>query len=173
MKRSIPQAILFAIVLVAMTLVAMKRAAIAQGAPTDSGPLQMTIRGVGSELSTIAVSGLKNLSGDDDHRTSADFVKTLGRDLELSGYFRNLDPHAYIEDPQTSGFELGQFNFADWRTINADFLVKGSVAADGSGIKLTAYLYDVAQQRRMMGKNYSGNPNDAARMARRFAVAIL
>ena len=133
----------------------------------------MTIAGPGSQLSTIAVSGLKNSGGDDDHRISSEFIATLRRDLELSGYFRIIDPHAYVEDPQSSGFELGQFNFADWRSINADFLVKGSIAADGSGVKLTAYLYDVAQQRRMMGKNYSGNAIDAARMARRFADAIL
>jgi TolB protein len=168
MKRPNLGAILLAIVLVAIT-----RMAFAQPSPSDTGPLQMTIRGPGSQLSTIAVSGLKSLSGDDDHRTSGDFVKTLSRDLELSGYFRILDPHAYIEDPQTSGFELGQFNFADWRSINADFLVKGSIAQEGGGIKLTAYLYDVAQQRRMMGKNYNGTPSDVRRMARRFADAIM
>lgn len=141
--------------------------------PAAAAPITMTIAGPGSQLSTIAVSGLKSLGGDDDHRISSEFISTLRKDLELSGYFRIIDPHAYIEDPQTSGFELGQFNFADWKTINADFVVKGSVAADGSGMKLTAYLYDVAQQRRMMGKNYSGQAIDAARMARRFADAIL
>ena len=132
----------------------------------------MPIMGPGGQLSPIAVSGLKNLGGDDDHHVGNAFVSTLRRDLELSGYFRLLDPHAYIEDPQSSGFELGQFNFADWRSINADFLVKGSVNASG-GVKLTAYLYDVAQQRRMMGKSYSGDAGDVPRMARRFADAIL
>src|SRR5713101_6822957 len=142
-------------------------------APAAAEPIKMTIAGPGSQLSTIAVSGLKSLGGDDDHRVSGDFISTLKKDLELSGYFRIIDPHAYIEDPQTSGFELGQFNFADWRTINADFLVKGSIAADGAGMKLTAYLYDIAGQRRMMGKNYTGQAIDAARMARRFADALL
>ena len=143
--------------------------AAAQGA----GPITITIAGPGSQLSTIAVSGLKSLGGDDDHRVGNAFVSTLRRDLELSGYFRIIDPHAYIEDPQTSGFELGQFNFADWRSINADFVVKGSTNVGGDGVKLTAYLYDVAQQRRMMGKNYSGDAGDVPRMARRFADAIL
>lgn len=141
----------------------------AQGA----GPIKMRIEGPGGQLSPIAVSGLKNLGGDDDHRIGNAFVGTLRRDLELSGYFRLLDPHAYIEDPQTSGFELGQFNFADWRSINADFLVKGSVDASGGAVKLTAYLYDVAQQRRMMGKNFTGDAGDVPRMARRFADAVL
>ncbi len=141
--------------------------------PASAAPITIRIAGPGSQLSTIAVSGLKSLGGDDDHHISSIFITTLRRDLELSGYFRIIDPHSYIEDPQSSGFELGQFNFADWRSINADFVVKGSVAADNSGIKLTAYLYDVAGQRRMMGKNYTGQANDGARMARRFADAIL
>jgi TolB protein len=140
--------------------------------PAYCAPITITIAGPGSQLSTIAVSGLKNLGGDDDHSVGSSFVGTLRRDLELSGYFRIVDPHAYIEDPQSSGFELGQFNFADWRSINADFLVKGSVNA-GQGVKLTAFLYDVASQRRMMGKNYSGDAGDVPRMARRFADSIL
>jgi TolB protein len=142
-------------------------------AAAQPGPITMPITGPGGQLSPIAVSGLKNLGGDDDHRIANAFVGTLRRDLELSGYFRLLDPHAYIEDPQSSGFELGQFNFADWRSINADFLVKGSVNASGGDVKLTAYLYDVAGQRRMMGKSYSGGAGDVPRMARRFADAIL
>jgi TolB protein len=142
-------------------------------AAAQTGPITITIAGPGGQLSPIAVSGLKNLGGDDDHRIGSAFVGTLRHDLELSGYFRLLDPHAYIEDPQTSGFELGQFNFDDWRSINADFVVKGSVAGGGSGVKLTAYLYDVAQQRRMMGKSYTGDAGDVPRMARRFADAIL
>jgi TolB protein len=143
------------------------------GSAAGAAPIIIDINGPGGQLSPIAVSGLKNLSGDDDHRVGNAFVSTLRRDLELSGLFRLLDPHAYIEDPQTSGFELGQFNFADWRSINADFLVKGSVSASGNVVKLTAYLYDVAQQRRMMGKNYTGDAGDVPRMARRFADAIL
>jgi len=51
--------------------------------------------------------------------------------------------------------------------------VKGSVTGSGASVKLTAYLYDVAQQRRMMGKNYSGDAGDVPRMARRFADAVL
>jgi TolB protein len=167
MKRGIQACAL----LCAIVLASIPGRAVAQ--PAGGGPITITIAGPGSQLSTIAVSGLKDLGGDDEHRVGSTFVGTLRRDLELSGYFRIIDPHAYIEDPQSSGFELGQFNFADWRSINADFVVKGSVSAGGAGVKLTAFLYDVAQQRRMMGKNYSGDAGDVARMARRFADAIL
>lgn len=142
-------------------------------ASAASAQIKMSIVGPGSQLAKIAISGFKNGGGDDSHQVSSDFVSTLRRDADLSGYFQTLDPHAYIEDPQNSGFELGQFNFADWRSINADFLVKGTVTASASDVKVTAYLYDVAQQRRMMGKSYNGDLKDVPRMARRFADSIL
>src|SRR5215469_1874337 len=143
------------------------------GAPARAQPIKMYIQGPGSQLSAISLSGLKDLGGDSDHTLSSEFVGTVRRDLELSGYFRIIDPHAYIEDPQNSGYELGQFNFADWRSINSDFLVKGAIKIDGRAVQLTALLYDVAQQRRMMGKGFTGSAADVPRMARRFADAVL
>jgi TolB protein len=121
----------------------------------------------------IAVSALKNLGGDDSHQVSATFVKVLMRDLTLSSFFRIVDPASYIEDAQNSGFDIGQFNFADWSSIGADFLVKGTVTRDGDKISVEALLFDVPQQRRMMGKKFSGDPHDVGEMARRFADAIL
>src|SRR5262249_53275078 len=92
-------------------------------------PIKFTIVGAGQKQSAIAISQFKNLGGDDDGKVSGQFVHTVSRDLELSGFFRILDPNAYIEKAQESGFALGQFNFADWSSINAEFLVKGSVTA--------------------------------------------
>src|SRR5262249_30108869 len=86
---------------------------------------QIQMRIIGQERQYgMAVSPLKNLSGDDNHHTSEAFTRTLTRDFELSGYFHIIDPHAHVEDAQQSGYELGQFNFADWTSINTDFLVK-------------------------------------------------
>jgi TolB protein len=121
----------------------------------------------------MAVSPLKSLSGDDNHQMSDEFTRTLTRDLQLSGYFRIIDPHAYVEDAQQSGYELGQFNFADWTSINTDFLVKGAITVNGSDVQLKAYLYDVARQHLQMGKSFMGSVDDVPRMARRFADATL
>ena len=135
---------------------------------------QIQMRIIGQERQyAMAVSPLKNLSGDDNHQVSSAFTRTLTRDFELSGYFRIIDPHAYVEDAQQSGYELGQFNFADWTSINTDFLVKGAVSVNGAKVQLTVYLYDVAQQRRKMGKNFTGAADEVPRMARRFADAAL
>lgn len=134
---------------------------------------RMTITGASGQTWPVAVSGLKNLGGDDGNALSARFDRTLSRDLVLSGYYTLVDPHTFIEDPQTSGFEIGQFNFDDWKSIRAEFLVKGSVRVSGGKIQLTARLFDVYQQRAIMGKSFNGDPGEVPRMARRFADAVL
>ena len=131
------------------------------------------IRIVGAErVSPIAVADLKNLAGDDDHRVASVFTATLVRDLKLSGYFNVIDPHAYIEDSQSSGYDVGSFNFADWSSLNAEFLVKGAVTR-GAKLSLEVMLFDVGQQRRMMGRKYVGSPHEVGEMARRFADALM
>ena len=137
-----------------------------------SAQIKMEIVGP-QKLSAIAVSQLKNLGGDDEGKVSGQFVHTLARDLTLSGYFKIIDPHAYIEDPQASGYQLGQFNFADWSSLRAEFLVKGSVNASDQGSTVQAFLFDVGSQKQLLGKQFSGGGEDVGRMARRFADAIL
>ncbi len=108
-------------------------AAHAQNPPSALGPLQMTIVGA-QKVSPIAISALKDLGGDDGHKVSSVFTATLMRDLKLSGFFPVVDPHSYIEDAQNSGYDVGQFDFADWSSLNAEFLVKGSQARRQSGV---------------------------------------
>jgi TolB protein len=142
-------------------------------AQAPGGPIRMRIVGTGEQVYPIAVSGLKNLAGDDDGKVSAVFTATLIRDLKLSGFFRVIDPQSYIEDPQKSGYDIGQFNFADWSSINAEFLLKGSVQREGLKISVAALLFDVGEQRRMMGRRFTGQPHEVSEMARRFTDAVM
>ncbi len=140
------------------------------GLPAKLPPIQITGAG---QLYPIAVSGLKDLGGDSRHTVSRVFDATLTRDLKLSSFFRLIDPKAYIEDAQTSGYDIGQFNFGDWRSIDAEFLVKGAVRREPGKVTVEALLFDVGEQRRMMGKRFTGQPSEVSEMARRFADAIL
>jgi TolB protein len=158
-----------ALVLTFLTLCSLASRTAAQ---LPNGPIQMKIVGA-EQVSPIAVSGLKNLAGDDDGKISKVFDATLDRDLKLSGYFHVIDPKAYIENSQTSGYDIGQFNFGDWSSINAEFLVKGAIKHNGNDVSLEVLLFDVGQQRRMMGRKYSGAQNEVGEMADRFADALL
>lgn len=134
---------------------------------------RMSITGPSGQTWPIAVSGFKNLGGDDDLSVSSTLDRILSRDLMLSGYFTLVDPHTFIEDPQKSGYELGQFNLDDWKSIRAEFVVKGAVQISGGKVQITARLFDVYQQRAVMGKTFGGDASEVPRMARRFADAIL
>jgi TolB protein len=156
-----------------ITLIASLSArALAQGGgvPATLPPIQIT---GARQVYPIAISGLKDLGGDRDHRVSEVFDDTLVRDLKLSSFFRVINSHAYIEDAQSSGYDIGQFNFADWSSINAEFLVKGAVQRQAGKVSLEALLFDVGEQRRMMGKRFTGEPREVSEMARRFADAVL
>jgi TolB protein len=133
----------------------------------------MQITGAGGQTWPIAVSGLKNLGGDDQQSISSTFDRVLSTDLVLSGYYTLVDPHTFIEDPQKSGYELGQFNLDDWKSIRAQFVVKGAVQVTGNKVQLTARLFDVYGARSVMGKTFGGDVGEVSRMARRFADAIL
>jgi TolB protein len=143
------------------------------GGAAQAQPIHMTINGPGATVAPIAVSEFKNLGGDDQGTVSHDFVRVLRHDLELSGFFSIISPKSYIEDPQKSGYDLGKFNFGDWSSLNADFLVKGAVTVSGGQVSVEALMFDVAQQRRMFGTRFSGGQGDVGEMARRFADSVL
>jgi TolB protein len=156
---------LVGLILAALALLMPYRAAQAQ--------INMPIVGEGLQQYPIAVSALKNLGGDDSSQISNGFDAIVMRDLKLSGFFHLIDPKSYIENAQTTGYDVGQFNFNDWKSIGADFLVKGAVTRNGDSIQVEALLFDIAGQRRMMGKKFNGSLHDVAEMARRFTDAIM
>ncbi len=155
------------------TLTALVLLSLAGDRAVHAQPIHMTISGPGATVAPIAVSEFKNLGGDDQGTASHDFARILRRDLELSGFFSIISPKSYIEDPQNSGYDLGKFNFGDWSSLNADFLVKGAVTVSGGQVSIEALMFDVAQQRRMFGTRFSGGPGDVEEMARRFADSVL
>ena len=123
------------------------------------------IVGPGATRLEIAVSPL---AGD---ALGQKFAEVVARNLTLSGYFRVLDSKAYIEGP--TPIEASQINFANWSTIGAKALVKGTISQSGGGLAIEARLYDVAGHSELGGARYNGGPDLVSQMARRFADKIL
>ena len=132
------------------------------------------IFGPGSESFPIAVVAPKDLGGDPGGALGARFAKALTRDLDLSGYFRLVDPKTFVES-ETSGITAGEIDFVGWSAIGAQALVKGGISASGSGIALEVRLFDVPGRRDVpqASKRFSGGRDDVPRMAHRMADAIL
>ena len=134
-----------------------------------------TIVGPGSESFPIAVVPPKDLGGDPGGALGARFAKALTRDLDLSGYFKLIDPKTFVENPETSGITAGEIDFVGWAAIGAQALVKGGISAAGNGITLEVRLFDVPGRKDVpqASKRFSGGRDDVGRMAHRTADAIL
>jgi len=131
------------------------------------------IVGPGAERHRIAVSPLKSSGGEDGRGLSTQIADVIAEDLNRSGWFNVIDRSAYIESPEDSGVTLGTFDFADWSTIGAEGLIKGRFVTRGNEISVELRLFDVFQQKQIVGKRYSGEVRDASRIAHRFVDEII
>jgi len=133
-----------------------------------------SIFGPGSESFRIAVVPLKDAGGDTGGVLGDRFARVLSRDLDLSGYFRLVDPRTFIETRQ-SGISASEVDFVGWGAIGAQAVLKGSVAVAGDGVTVEVRLFDVPgrQEVAQVGRRYSGPPSDLPRMAHKTADAIL
>ncbi len=100
----------------------------------------------------------------------ADIAKVVSADLERSGYFRPIDPNAFIEKSLDVGV---QPQFADWQAINAQALVNGSGTIDADGrIEINYRLWDVSGQTQLLGVKLTATPENWRRVAHKIADAI-
>jgi TolB protein len=151
----------------------------ALGAVLSAAPARAVVTGQifgpGSESFPIAVVPLKDLGGDAGGALGIRFAQVLSRDLDLSGYFRLVDPKTFIEDPQTSGITAGDIDFVGWASLGAQALVKGGVSAAGDNVTVEVRLFDVPGRHDVpqASKRYSGPRSELPRMAHKAADAIL
>ncbi len=100
------------------------------------------------------------------------FSDTLSRNLTITGYFNVLDRRAFLEDPQ-AGITAEGIRFEDWTVIGAEYLVKGGFHTDGRELVTEFRLFDVVRGELLVGKRYTGRPEDRNRMVMQFVNEIL
>jgi TolB protein len=101
------------------------------------------------------------------------FSDTLSRSLTITGYFNVLDRRAFLEDPKQSGITAEGIRFEDWTVIGAEYLVKGGFQSDGRELVTEFRLFDVVRGELVVGKRYTGRPEDRNRMVMQFVNEIL
>ncbi|MEM8951710.1 MAG: Tol-Pal system beta propeller repeat protein TolB [Pseudomonadota bacterium] len=100
-----------------------------------------------------------------------DIAAVVSADLESSGLMRPLDPRAFIQSPD----ELQNLpRFADWRQINAQALVAGTVIAGEGATDITVEfrLWDVFAASQMRGLRFTATTDQWRRVAHRIADAV-
>ncbi len=124
-----------------------------------------------SELQAIAVMAVEcPESGEACSKAG----RTVSRDLELSGFFKVLDPASFIADPARES--LVATGWPDWMNVGAAWLVKYSVQGTGSSMGVEFRLYDVGQKvgRPVKAQSFPGvGPGGIRSAAHKFVNAVI
>jgi len=116
----------------------------------------------------IAVTDFVGSGGDAD--LGRNITKVVSADLERSGLFKPIDPHAFIQDPAAVS---GVPRFADWRVINAQALVTGTAATQGDGrVQVDFRLWDTVAGQQLDGVRYFTTAANWRRIAHTVSDAI-
>jgi TolB protein len=100
---------------------------------------------------------------------SFDVAQLVSDDLARSGRFRTMDRKDMIDQPH-SGANIG---FDDWRRLNNDYMVVGSMQADGADhYSITYELYNVLTKQRLMGFQVTSNRPGLRSAAHQIADAV-
>lgn len=119
----------------------------------------------------IAVSPFAGTSPAERERAQA-VADVIAGDLERSGLFEVIDRRAYIQSPEELR-EGGVPRFADWRQINAQALVSGTVqAAPGGQLGVEFRLWDVFAGEQMRGLRFDAPDAAWRRIAHKIADQV-
>lgn len=99
-----------------------------------------------------------------------DVTQVLSADLERSGLFKPLDPKAFVEKDAATRTPP---TYGDWRIINAQALVTGTVAIQSDGrLQVEFRLWDVLAEQQLTGLRYTATRQNWRRIAHIVADAI-
>ena len=99
-----------------------------------------------------------------------DIAGVIAADLERSGLFKPIDPRAFIQT--VASLQAGA-RYADWRQINAEALVQGSVSTLPDGrMRIEFRLHDVPAEMQIAGQAFMAAPQGWRRLAHTVADAI-
>jgi TolB protein len=122
----------------------------------------------------VAIPDFASGNGDPGELQSAEKAgRVLSETLDFTGYFKIIDPGAYLEDPRKTGVTAEEIKFRNWTVIGAEMLVTGKVAHIDGLLELELRLFDAFKAELLVGKRYRGEPEDFRRMVRRFCSEVI
>ncbi|HET8729438.1 MAG TPA: Tol-Pal system beta propeller repeat protein TolB [Alphaproteobacteria bacterium] len=106
----------------------------------------------------------------DEVETGREISAVIAANLERSGLFRPIDEGAFIQDP--AALQNGP-NFPEWRIINAQALVSGSVQRQADGrYRVEFRLWDVIAENQMDGRALTTDMANWRRIAHKISDIV-
>ncbi|MEA2782150.1 MAG: TolB protein, partial [Rhodospirillaceae bacterium] len=105
-----------------------------------------------------------------DAQAGSNIVRVVSADLERSGLFKPIDRKAFIQTPDSLRTLP---RFGDWRVLNAQALVSGTVQAQPDGrLRIEFRLWDIFSEQQMIGEAVTSNPENWRAIAHKVADEI-
>lgn len=149
----------------ALCLTPFASASVAQ----QTGPLRIEItEGVIEPLPFAAPTFVAANPG--SAQVAQDITRVISANLTGTGLFREIPQGSHIS--QVSDFNA-QVQFADWKAINAQALITGSVRQDGGNLTVQFRIWDVFSDTELgSGLQFTGTEDGWRRMAHKVADAV-
>ena len=143
----------------------------AQPPPSQPGEVQLEIRSGTGAPPKYAVPDFLALSGDAETRAAAQTIaQVLWDDLNFEREFYLIPRDTYGAIPVARSVD--EVAFDRWRELGADGLVVGTAQKEGSGLKIQVRLFNVAGQRAVFSREYTGSAGNPRAYAHTIADEI-
>jgi TolB protein len=140
--------------------------------PSPAFPLlYIDINAPGGKRMPIAVADVVVDPGDPS--LSRGIPKILSDDLVLTDLFDLVPRTAHMETVTAAHFSGKPLSFPGWKMIGAEAVVIGNVSTRGDRLSIEMRLYDATQGTLLLGKRYTGTPNQLRSIVHRFANEIV
>ena len=97
----------------------------------------------------------------------------LERTLLFTGYFRMVNPDAFLETPSRTGIDESSIHFDRWRSTGSELLITGSLAVSGQSIVGEFHFYDIFRAKSLFGVRYRTTISNLRPMILRLADKIM
>lgn len=135
----------------AYRLCLLAAALVAICAPSANARVSVTVNSGTINPLPIAITSLQGQDGTDP-QVGDTIAQVVSNDLRNSGAFRPLDPAAFIQVAQAAA---DQPRFADWKVLNAQALVTGTISLEPDGrLRADFRLWDVFEGTQLAGFSY-------------------
>jgi TolB protein len=121
----------------------------------------------------VAVPEVRDAASGKPDAVTGVLTEVLRSDLDLAWTFKVLDPKSYLVDPAKEGLQAAGIRFAEWVSVGAEGLIKGTVKDRGDSFEADLRFFDVTSGRQLLQKTYTSPDADARRVAHAFADEVV
>jgi TolB protein len=97
----------------------------------------------------------------------------LTETLLFTSFFALVDRGSYLVDPKNPDLNPDRINFINWRVVNADLLVTGSVELSQDILQMDLRLFDTVKEQNLISKRYTGTQDQYRQMIRLFCSHVI